>query len=191
MMVELRVFLINYTLDMTKLLNVTGNINRTIMIETVLFLGFLQQLHKQRMIDIDHRYDESLLLLALTNHNRQTTLGYIPILFLPATASITLLMVMMMEVEMEIDQIQIQMVVVVVVVMIFIATTHISKLKLILTTTRETKRENRTNQKGPLSAMNFKTVSAKRETRGKSIVTRRRRRRTQEKAKDQKKRWLA
>lgn len=83
------------------------------------------------MIDINQRYDKSLLLLALTYHNRKTTLGYIPILFPPATAAaITLMMVVVVvivEVQMKIDQM----------VMIFIATTHISEQNSIITTTQQ------------------------------------------------------
>lgn len=77
------VFPVNHTLNMTKFLNVTRNIERALVIKSVLFLGFFQQLHEQRMVDVNHRYDEPLLLLSLTHHNRQAPFWYVPQIFLP------------------------------------------------------------------------------------------------------------
>lgn len=48
---------------------------RPLLIKSVLFLGFLQQLHEEWMVDVDHRDNEPLLLLPLPHQDRQTPLG--------------------------------------------------------------------------------------------------------------------
>ena len=42
------------------------------MIESVLFLGLLQQLHEERVVDVDHWNHKPLLILPLANHHRHT-----------------------------------------------------------------------------------------------------------------------
>lgn len=74
------IVLINQSLYMAKLLNVARNIDGSLVIKPILFLRFLQQLHKQRMIDVNHGDYDPLLLLSLTHHNCYAPLGNI---FLP------------------------------------------------------------------------------------------------------------
>lgn len=73
-MVGLLIF-VNHALDMAELLEVARNVNGSLVIEPILFLGFLQQLHKERVVDVyDRDYNPLLLLLPLPHHNSQTAL---------------------------------------------------------------------------------------------------------------------
>lgn len=72
LVVDRRLLLINQTLNGAELLDLAGNDDRTVVIETVLLLGFLQQLHEERVVDVNHRNHEPLLLLALAHHHRHT-----------------------------------------------------------------------------------------------------------------------
>lgn len=59
-----RIFPINQTPYISKLLYVTRDRNGTLLVEPVLFFSFFQQLHEQRMIEVNDRHHESLLLLS-------------------------------------------------------------------------------------------------------------------------------
>nr|GLL20010.1 uncharacterized protein LOC114761440 [Ipomoea trifida] len=63
---------------MAKLLHVAGDINRTVVLESVLLLGVFQKLQEQRVVDVDDRDYETLLLLPLAHHNRQASFRYAP-----------------------------------------------------------------------------------------------------------------
>lgn len=72
LVVDRRLLLINQTLNGAELLDLAGNDDRTVVIETVLLLGFLQQLQEERVVDVNHRNHKPLLLLALAHHHRHT-----------------------------------------------------------------------------------------------------------------------
>lgn len=52
----------------------TRNGDWAFLIKAILFLGFLQQLHEEWVVDVDHRDHKPLWLLALAHHDRQTAL---------------------------------------------------------------------------------------------------------------------
>lgn len=70
-MVMMTIF-VDHPLNITKLLDMARNGNRSFLIEPILILGYLQQLHKQWVVNINHWNHEPLLLFALTNHDSQT-----------------------------------------------------------------------------------------------------------------------
>lgn len=72
MMIMMVTIFIDHPLNITKLLDMARNGNRSFLIEPVLILGYLQQLHKQRVVNINHRNHEPLLLFTLTYHDSQT-----------------------------------------------------------------------------------------------------------------------
>lgn len=61
------------TLNVTKLLDMTRDINWTIVMKSVLFLCFFQQFGEEGMINVHYRYYELLLFLSLTYQYRNTT----------------------------------------------------------------------------------------------------------------------
>ncbi|KAF7146875.1 hypothetical protein RHSIM_Rhsim03G0213600 [Rhododendron simsii] len=65
---------VNHALDMAELLDVARNVNGTLVIKPILFLGFLQQLNKEWVVDVYDRDYNPLLLLPLPHHNSQTAL---------------------------------------------------------------------------------------------------------------------
>lgn len=73
MVVGLLIF-VNHALNMAELLDLARNVNGSLVIEPILFLGFLQQLHKERVVDVYDRDYNPLLLLPLPHHNSQTAL---------------------------------------------------------------------------------------------------------------------
>lgn len=121
---------------MAELLHVARDIDRTIMIKSVNFLCFLQQLHEQRMINVDHRHDNSLWLLPFAaDHNRKAALGDVSQRFF-FPMMISMMMTLMMEMEVEIDEM--------VVIVGFIAGSHgtvisSNRWRVVLLTVREKK----------------------------------------------------
>lgn len=97
------IFLINQALYMAKLLHVARNIDGALVIKPELFLSFLQQLRKQRMIDVNHRDYDPLLLLSLTNHNCYAPLGNIFPFSLPMVV-VVVVVVKVGSVQMEIQE---------------------------------------------------------------------------------------
>lgn len=75
-MVE-RLFPVNHTLDVPKLLHMARDGDRPLLIKPVLFLGFFQQLHEQRVIEVYHRHHKSLLFFTLPNLDCQTPFWHI------------------------------------------------------------------------------------------------------------------
>ncbi|XP_054798492.1 uncharacterized protein LOC129303297 [Prosopis cineraria] len=71
--VVVSVFLVDDALDGAELLHVAGNSDRTFLIEAIFFFGLLQELQEERVVDVDHRNHEPLLLLSLTHQYRETT----------------------------------------------------------------------------------------------------------------------
>lgn len=63
---------VHHALNSAKLLHVARNSDRTFVIESVLFLGLLQQLHEERVVDVDHWNHKPLLILPLANHHCHT-----------------------------------------------------------------------------------------------------------------------
>lgn len=67
---------INNALDGAKLLHLARDGDGALVIESVLLLRFLQEVHEERVVDVDDRDHKPLtLLLTLTDQDRQTTLG--------------------------------------------------------------------------------------------------------------------
>lgn len=65
--------MMNNALKCTEIINRARNWDRTFLIEAIFIFSVLQELHEQRMIDINDRNHEPLLFLA--NKNSQTALG--------------------------------------------------------------------------------------------------------------------
>ncbi|PON71994.1 hypothetical protein PanWU01x14_068360 [Parasponia andersonii] len=75
LMLVKRSLLINDSLNGSELIHVARNGDRALLIESVLFLGFLEKLHEERVVDVDNRNNEPLsLFLSLSNHHGQTPL---------------------------------------------------------------------------------------------------------------------
>lgn len=95
------IFFINQALYMAKFLHVARNIEGALVIKPKLFLSFLQQLRKQRMVYVNHRDYDPLLLLSLTHHNCYAPLGNI----FPFSLPMVMVVVMKMgSVQMEIQE---------------------------------------------------------------------------------------
>lgn len=77
--------LINHTPDMTELLNMARDIDRTFLIEPVLLLRFVQQLREQRVVHITNRNNKALLLRPLPHRNRDGSFRNTPRLPPPAS----------------------------------------------------------------------------------------------------------
>ncbi|MGJ2918473.1 hypothetical protein ACR8KM_22575 [Salmonella enterica subsp. enterica serovar Paratyphi A] len=98
------IFLINQVLYMAKLLHVARNIDGALVIKPELFLSFLQHWRKQRMINVNHRDYDPLLLLSLTHHNCYAPLGNIFPFSLPMVLMVVVVVVKMGSVQMEIQE---------------------------------------------------------------------------------------
>ncbi|XP_038875258.1 uncharacterized protein LOC120067761 [Benincasa hispida] len=72
-MVVVVVVMVNNALKGAKVVDRARNGDGSFLIKAILVLGLLQELDKQRMVDINNRNHEPLLLLA--NKNGQTSLG--------------------------------------------------------------------------------------------------------------------
>lgn len=67
---------INHALNGAELLHLARDGDGAVVIESVLLLRFLQEVHEERVVDVDDRDHKPLtLLLTLTDQDRQTTLG--------------------------------------------------------------------------------------------------------------------
>lgn len=74
MMVK-RILLINDSLNGSELVHVARNGYGAFLIKSILFLSFLEELHEERVVDVDNRNNEPLsLLLGFSNHHSQTPL---------------------------------------------------------------------------------------------------------------------
>lgn len=71
-MVILGVLLLDHALNIAKLLDMTRNGDRSLLVKSILFLSFFQQVHEEWMIYINHRNHKPLLLLALPYHDGKT-----------------------------------------------------------------------------------------------------------------------
>lgn len=92
MMMMVRVFLVDATLNGSKLLHVAGNGDRTVVTESELFLGFFEQLHEERVVYVHNRNHKLFLFLCFRSHdNRHTPLRN--------ALQIFALMLMMMKLE--------------------------------------------------------------------------------------------
>lgn len=115
MMMMVSIFLVDQSLNVSKLLNMTRDVNGSFMIKSVLFLCLFQQLHKEGVINVNHRNYKLLLLLPLTHHDRQAPLWYLFLhFFLPLWIVVMVVVVMVMQMDMKIQQIFV------------ISTTHLS-----------------------------------------------------------------
>ena len=63
---------IDHALNGAKLLHMARNSDQTFVIESVLLLRLLQQLHEERVVDVDHRNNKPLLVLPLAHHHSHT-----------------------------------------------------------------------------------------------------------------------
>ncbi|KAJ6373527.1 hypothetical protein OIU78_029250 [Salix suchowensis] len=70
--VILGVLLLDHALNIAKLLHMTRNGDRSLLVKSILFLSFFQQVHEEWMIYINHRNHKPLLLLALPYHDGKT-----------------------------------------------------------------------------------------------------------------------
>lgn len=61
--VVVEIFLVDHALDVLEVLDVAGDGDGSFVIEAVLRLSLLEQLHKQRVVHVRHRYHEPFLLL--------------------------------------------------------------------------------------------------------------------------------
>lgn len=100
---------IDHALNGAKLLHVARNSDRTFVIESVLFLGLLQQLHEERVVDVDHWNHKPLLILLLANHHRHTPFRDV---FQLLAVLVVVVMEKVGEVEVEVE-VEVQVVVVV------------------------------------------------------------------------------
>lgn len=100
-MVE-RLFPINHALNVPELLHMARDGDGPLLIKPILFLGFLQQLHEQRVVEVYHRHHKSLLFLTLPDVNCQTPFWHVSdYLLLPSMMVVVMVMVMvMMEMQM-------------------------------------------------------------------------------------------
>ena len=85
----------NHSLNIPKFLNMARNCYGSFLIKPIFFFSFFQQLHEQRMIEVNHRNHKSLLFLALAHFDCQTALWHIfELLILLALSSMAAPMVM-------------------------------------------------------------------------------------------------
>ena len=63
---------IDHALNIAELLDVARDGDGAFLIKSILFLSFLQQLHEERVVDIDHWDHKPLLLFPLTYQDCQT-----------------------------------------------------------------------------------------------------------------------
>ena len=61
-------------MNVPELLHMARDADGALLIETVLLLGFLQELNEERVVEVNHRHHEPLLLFSQTNLDRQTPL---------------------------------------------------------------------------------------------------------------------
>lgn len=114
------IVLLDQAFNIAELLNATRYVDGPTVIEAVFFLSLLQELHEKRMVDVDHRYDEPLLLFSfMTHHHSHTPLRYTGLIFLHGLLGrlllILIVMVMMMQMQMKTQK-------------MLISTTHQNKL---------------------------------------------------------------
>ncbi|KAK8530701.1 hypothetical protein V6N13_030648 [Hibiscus sabdariffa] len=72
--VVVAVVLVDQALNMAELVDMARDGERAVMVETVLFLGSLQELLEEWVGHVHHRDHKPLLLLSLTNHDCQASL---------------------------------------------------------------------------------------------------------------------
>lgn len=77
MVVMVVVLPINHTPNVTKLLDMAGNGDWAFVIKPILFLGLFQQLHEERVIEVNHGHHKSLFFFPLPNLHCQTPLRHI------------------------------------------------------------------------------------------------------------------
>lgn len=73
MVIIIIIMMVYDILNMAKLMDMTRDIDRAIMMKFYFILCSFEQLDEQGMIDVHYWYDESLLLLSLTHHHRDAT----------------------------------------------------------------------------------------------------------------------
>ena len=115
--------LINDALNGAKLIHVAGNGDGTLLIEAVLFLGLFEELHEERVIDVDHRYHEPLLLLSLRPHHNCQAPLWDTLQFLMMIMIFLLMMIMMMMMKKVVNVRDLQVKVDHVVVFVFLTST--------------------------------------------------------------------
>lgn len=84
--------LVNNALDGAKLLDVARYGDGSLLVKAKLFLSFLQQLHEERVVDVNHRDHKPLLLFTLTHHDCQTPLWDVFQLFLVVMVVVVVVM---------------------------------------------------------------------------------------------------
>lgn len=78
-----RVFSVDHALNVSELLDMTGNGDCPLLLKPIFLFGFLKQLHEERVIEVYYWDYESLLLFSLPYLDSQTPLWNIPVLLFP------------------------------------------------------------------------------------------------------------
>ncbi|KAG9452584.1 hypothetical protein H6P81_005488 [Aristolochia fimbriata] len=77
-------FPVDDALDVSELGDVAGDVDGSLLVEAVLLLGLVEELHEEGMVEVDDGHHEPLRLLPfLTHHDRQTPLRHVPDNILP------------------------------------------------------------------------------------------------------------
>lgn len=76
--------LVNHALHIAKLLHMAWDGDGSFLLKPILLFCLLQQLHEERMIEVNDRDDEPLLLLPLSHQHCKTALRDVPPLLLAA-----------------------------------------------------------------------------------------------------------
>lgn len=97
-------FFIDKGLNVLEVRDMTRNSDGALLLKSIFLLGFLEKLLEQRMVDIHHRYYETLLLFSFAAHvDRHAALGndlvQIVTLFLGATVVAIVVVKMQMKVR--------------------------------------------------------------------------------------------
>lgn len=99
-------FPVNHALDVPKLLHVAWDCDCAFLIKPIFFLCLLQQLHKQRVIEVYHRHNKPLLFLTLAHLHCQTPFRNISdhlllrsMMMMMMMMMVVVMMMMMMEVR--------------------------------------------------------------------------------------------
>lgn len=95
------IIFINHALNLAKLLHVTRDYYGTLMIKSILFFCFLQELYEEGMFEICNRNYDPLSLLSRAHHDRQTPFWDIFQLLLLLMMMMMIMMMMVRHVQMK------------------------------------------------------------------------------------------
>ena len=101
-MVVVRFLLVNHVLNGSELFHMAGNSDRAFVIKPKFFFSLFQQLHEERVVEVDHRDHKPLLFLALPDHDCQTSFRDVVLLIL----LLIMLVVVMVKVKVNVRYVQ-------------------------------------------------------------------------------------